>query len=153
MIWKIKNFHVRTSLQKTCRGAFWSRPSLRTLKVWMQEGGGECGSLVVVCQHDIQRREKNVRSRSRRRTRGRLFDLQRPCGCITCNTCNTCTFRSTCVVIINVVANLWQYSPFERQLVTLSLVIICSVAMEEMRYYQYIFVLSRLYDVRSFTVK
>lgn len=57
------------------------------------------------------------------------------------------------VVIINVVANLWQYSPFERQLVTLSLVIICSVAMEEMRYYQYIFVLSRLYDVRSFTVK
>lgn len=39
------------------------------------------------------------------------------------------------------------------RLSTLSLVIICSVRMEERRYYQYVFVLSCMYDVRRFTVK
>lgn len=39
------------------------------------------------------------------------------------------------------------------RLSTLSLVIICSVGMEERRHYQYVFVLSCMHDVRRFTVK
>lgn len=68
--------------------------------------------LVSVCQHDIQRREKNVKV---------MFLETDVVGCL--------------------------------RLSTLSLVIICSVGMEERRYYQYVFVLSCMYDVRRFTVK